>query len=418
MRPRVPAIEARLATESRAPADPAQPNAVRRLRPAIPTPATSQNYDPWVLFLVGSLMTLGVAMVYSASVRIDGEPFDIHRIWSSPLRHGIFVALAFVGMVVAAQIDYRLCAWERKGEYWVPTLLLVVTVGLLAAALVPGIGVEQKGAFRAISLPGGMSFQPSELAKLSLCIWLAAFLTRPGGEPRSLRRGFLPACIVGAIVIALVGKEDFGTAGLMGIVMVSMLLVGGSRWLHLGAVFLLGVAGAAFLVLDPEKRYRLERLYTWASASADPKGDAYQVTQSLYAIASGGWFGRGLGASIRKYDYLPQRNNDFIFSIVCEELGVIGGLFVVFLFLCLLLRGWYVASRALTPFGRLLAIGITLTFCVQAAMNIAVVTNFVPTKGISLPFVSEGGSGVLFLGLAAGVLAAVGRTARPNELTA
>lgn len=417
MRPRVPAIESRAG--GRSPSAPAEPpltsQTTRRL--ANLAPATSQNYDPWILFLVASLMTLGVVMVYSASVPIDGPPFNIHEIWSSPLRQGIFVAAAFVAMIVAAQIDFRLYAWERKGEFWVPSMLLLVTVGLLAAVLVPGVGVVQKGAARAIGLPGGMSFQPSELAKLTFCIWLAAFLTRPGAEPRSFRRGFLPALIVGGTVIGLVGKEDFGTAGLMGIVMGALLLVGGSRWRHLGAVALLGISGAALLVLDPDKRYRLERLYTWASDSADTRGDAYQVTQSLYAIAGGGWFGRGLGASIRKYDYLPQRNNDFIFSIVCEELGVVGGLFVVFLFLCLLLRGWYVASKALTPFGRLLAIGITLTLCVQAAMNIAVVTNFIPTKGISLPFVSEGGSGVLFLGLAAGVLAAVGRTARPNEMS-
>jgi cell division protein FtsW len=313
-------------------------------------------------------------------------------------------------MVVAAQIDYRLLAWEHRGEHWPSTLLLLGTIALLAAVFMPGIGVVQKGAARAIVLPGGLSFQPSELAKLTLCVWMAAFITRPGADPRSLRRGFLPALIVGGILIGLVGKEDFGTAALMGAVLACLLVLAGTRWSHIFGVVLLGLSGAAALLLDPEKSYRLERLRTWISEAPDAQAEGYQVTQSLYAIANGGWWGRGLGASIQKYDYLPQKNNDFIFSILCEELGIAGGLFVIFLFLVLLVRGWRIAERALTPFGRMLAAGITLTLCLQAAMNVAVVTNAVPTKGISLPFVSAGGSGVLVLGLAAGILASIGCT--------
>jgi cell division protein FtsW len=393
-----------------------RPRFSRRRRPAAaqlsePELVLAQAYDPWILFTVGCLMTLGIVMVYSASVTLrpapDQTPFSL---WNSPLRQGLFAAAAFVVMIAAAQIDYRLLGWEQRGEHWPATLLLLATIALLAAALVPGLGVSQKGATRAIGLPGGLSFQPSELAKLTLCVWIAAFFTRPNADPRSLRRSFVPALIVGGILIGLVGKEDFGTAALMGAVMACLLVLAGARWSHIFGVVLLGLAGAAALILDPEKRYRLERLRTWFSETPDARDEGYQVTQSLYAIANGGWWGRGLGASIQKYDYLPQKNNDFIFSILCEEIGVAGGLFVIFLFLVLLVRGWRIAERAMTPFGRLLAAGITLTLCLQAALNIAVVTNAVPTKGISLPFVSAGGSGVLVLGLAAGMLAAIGRT--------
>ncbi|RMF81072.1 MAG: hypothetical protein D6744_07550 [Planctomycetota bacterium] len=150
------------------------------------------------------------------------------------------------------------------------------------------------------------------------------------------------------------------------------------------------------------------RVMSFIESWSDLSKASYQVTQSLIAIGSGGWWGRGLGAGVQKYGYLPQDNNDFIFAIVCEELGIVGGLVVIALFLLLLWRGWRIACATLNPFGRLLAAGVTLMICLQAAFNIAVVTNCVPTKGISLPFVSAGGSGVLFLGMAAGLLASVG----------
>src|SRR5262245_23907924 len=405
--------------------DRARTHRARRERPTAATPlesdfALAQAYDPWILFTAGALMTLGIVMVYSASATLRAAPDQVEfSLWNSPLRQGLFAAAAFVMMIVAAQIDYRLLAWEQRGEHWPSTILLLGTLVLLAAVLVPGVGVVQKGAARAIGLPGGMSFQPSELAKLALCVWMAAFFTRPGADARSLRRGFIPALMVGGLLIGLVGKEDFGTAALMGAVLACMLVLAGARWSHIFGVVLLGLAGAAALILDPDKSYRLERLRTWFSEAPDARDSGYQVTQSLYAIANGGWWGRGLGASIQKYDYLPQKNNDFIFSILCEELGIAGGLFVIFLFLVLLVRGWRIAERALTPFGRLLAAGITLTLCLQAALNIAVVTNAVPTKGISLPFVSAGGSGVLVLGLSAGILASIGcgpsRNASPKD---
>jgi cell division protein FtsW len=193
----------------------------------------------------------------------------------------------------------------------------------------------------------------------------------------------------------------------MGIVMLVLLFVGGARWTHLGlsAVVALG-AGGGLVIMKP---HRVARIATWFSDAPDPQGAGYQINQAMLAIGSGGWWGRGLGAGVQKYGYLPQDNNDFILAIICEELGIVGGICVVVLFLLLLYRGWRIAARVGDPFGRLVALGLTLTICLQAAMNVGVVTNSIPTKGISLPFVSAGGSGIVLLGLAAGLLAGVAR---------
>jgi cell division protein FtsW len=295
----------------------------------------------------------------------------------------------------------------------------LLAVGLLVAVLIPGVGRQALGARRAIQIPGlTLGFQPSELAKVVLVIWLAALLTRPTEAAAVMRRSdpamtgrartrFLPAVLTGAVLIGLTAIEDFGTAALMGVLMLLLLLVSGARWRHLALTGLATAAAGALLVLI--KPHRLARITTWWSEAPDPAGAGYQINQALLAIGSGGWWGRGLGAGVQKYGYLPQDNNDFILAIICEELGVAGGIVVVALFLLLLWRGWRIAANAPDAFGRLLASGLTLTICLQAAFNIGVVTNSIPTKGISLPFVSAGGSGVVFLGAAAGLLAAVGR---------
>lgn len=400
--------------------------------PAWPAADTGRLYDPYVVFIAGALMTLGVAMVYSASATVDGAAFDWRQWWQSPLRQGAFALAGFLVMLVAAHVDCRLFAWSPAARLWPAGLAYILALALLAAVLVPGVGREVLGARRAIPVPGlgGLGFQPSELAKVVLTIWLAALLSRPGacteapggqrpwrspaGHPRpgrpvlQFRNTFLPAALSGGALVGLTGIEDFGTAALMGVVMVALLIAARARWSHVGLLGLAGcLAGAVLVLLKP---HRVARLGAFFSAAPDPQGAGYQANQALLAIGSGGWWGRGLGAGVQKYGYLPQDNNDFILAIICEELGVVGGMVVVGLFLLLLWRGWTIAERAPSGFARLLALGLTLTICLQAAFNVGVVTNSIPTKGISLPFVSAGGSGVLFLGLAAGLLAAVGRS--------
>ncbi len=387
-------------------------------------------YDSSVVFIAGVLMTLGVVMVYSASVTVDGAALDWRQWWTSPLKQCGFALVGFLVMLAAAHMDYRVLAWRRRSDGWRSVLLAAFAVALLVGAFLPGLGQETLGARRTIVLYAGpphVSFQPSEVAKVVLVIWLAALLTRPTGvsgqaarpgavprgDPRHFRTSYLPAVLTAALLIGLTAIEDFGTAVLMGTVMLALLLAGGARWSHMGLTVLAALGAAALLVI--QSPYRLKRIATFISETPDPAGAGYQVDQGLLAIGSGSWLGRGLGAGVQKYGYLPYDNNDFILAIICEELGVVGGLVVVALFLLLLWRGWRIAATAPDSFGRLLAIGLTLTICLQAAFNIGVVTDSVPTKGISLPFVSAGGSGVVFLGLAVGLLAAVGRRRGPLD---
>ena len=379
----------------------------------------SRSYDSTVLLVTGTLMCLGVAMVYSASVTVAGAEMDWRQWWATPLRQCFFAMFGFLGMLFAAHCDYRWLAWERRREAWLVGLLYLLALGGLVAVQI--IGRETFGARRALIVlrhPFTLSFQPAELAKIVMVIWLAALLSRlrirtplPQNEPnhdiRNFRHGFLPAIVSVGLLIALTGIEDFGTAALMGTIALAMLLLAGARWLHLLGASMIGLIGATgLIVLWP---YRLQRIIVWWSGEVDPKGAGYQIDQSLLAIGSGGWFGRGLGAGVQKYGYLPLKDNDFILATICEELGVAGGIIIVGLFLLLLWRGWRLTRNSSDSFGKLLAAGITLLIGLQAAFNVGVVTNSVPTKGISLPFVSAGGSGVLFLGLAAGLLASIKR---------
>ena len=366
--------------------------------------------DGWIILLSGALMAFGVVIVYSASVSVDAEPVTARNWWQTPLKQGAFAMAGFLAMLVAAGTDYRIWSWHRR---WggMPAAALATLAGLaLVAMLIPGIGSSALGARRAIMFSSGsfrLGFQPAEAAKVVLVIWLAALLARPNFDITQFRSGFLKVAISAGILIGLTGIEDFGTAALMGAVTVCLLVLRRARWRHLALVALGGLAAGALLIAI--KPYRWERIVAFFTDDLDPSRGGYQITQSLIAIGGGGWWGRGLGAGIQKYDYLPHDENDFIFSIICEELGVAGGLAIIAMFLLLLWRGFAVARRASDPFGRLLATGLTLMICLQAVFNIAVVTHLTPTKGISLPYVSAGGSGVFFLGIAAGLIAAVGR---------
>lgn len=371
-----------------------------------------QWFDGWVVLLVGVLMTLGVVMVYSASVTLRGAELSLADWRNSPLRQSIFAFAGFLAMLIFAHVDYHALRWEGRWGTMRAAILFAMAALLLALAIfVPDPNASGIGGQRAVPIPlGGLSFsfQAAEFAKVALVIVLAGWLSRPQTRIGEFRRGFVPAVAACGVLIGLTGVADFGTAALMGAVMFCLLLLGGARWLHLVALIAAGLGAAALLVLA--EPYRLQRILTFLNQTPDASKEAYQITQSLIAIGSGGWWGRGLGAGVQKYGYLPQDNNDFIFAIVCEELGIAGGLAVAMIFLLLLWRGWRIGRGADCSFGRLLAFGLTLMICLQAAFNIGVVTHALPTKGISLPFVSAGGSGVLFLGIAAGLLAAVGRS--------
>lgn len=351
-----------------------------------------------VVFAVLALCALGTVMIYSASApaaeRLTGDGDN------TLIKHLFWLALGLCAFAAVAVVDYR--KWEALAPW-----IFGVSAAFLAIVLVPAIGANVNGArrwFRA----GDLSFQPSELMKIALPVFLAWYLGSDPERARTFKRGFLPAAGAIALAVGLTALEpDLGTAGLLAISGGCVALLGGVRLLHAlpGVIAVVPVAAlGAFLKFDHVKK----RLLVFMDPDADPLGAGYQIKQALIAMGSGGKYGAGLGMSRQKLFFLPEKHTDFIFSIVGEELGLVGTLSVIALFLFLLWHGRAIARRCRTNFGALAAAGMLANVGFQAAMNIAVVTASMPTKGISLPFLSFGGSGLFFTLAAMGFLVSVG----------
>lgn len=357
-----------------------------------------------------ALLAIGTIMVFSAGASLNAPPITEQTLKNPSVRQAMFSFVALVTMLMVGLCPYH--RWRFNcGHRWQPTLLLTLcTLALLSLVLIPGIGEMRNGARRWLPLgPSsvGLGFQPSEIAKIAVVLFLAAFCERFSHRISSFWTGYLPALTFLAVVAALVGIEDFGTAALLALVGICILIAAGARWWHLVLTSLPAIAGVAYLLFM--KEHRLKRVWTFLDPEADAQGAGYQQVQSLLTIASGGWWGRGLGAGIQKYGYLPEGRTDFIFAVICEELGIIGGIAIIALYAILLWQGKRAMDQARTEFGRLLALGATLMIGVQAAMNVAVVTVSVPTKGISLPLISAGGTGVIILSVLVGLLVNVAR---------
>ena len=390
--------------------------------PAAPLDAKRQDApltEPLILFLVvASLMTIGILMVYSAS-RTASPGGDT---WYFA-KHLVFVPVALAAMAFGASVPYG-----RLNRRWIAYLVLGSAVVLLALVLV--LGEERNHARRWFSLPLGplrLSFQPSEYAKFALVIFLAWFFSRPcapsggwlsrlkfltwyfrrpQGDPCSLLTGFLPPIIVIGIVGVLIVKEDFGTAALVGLVAMLLCVVAGWRWWYPLLLIVPGLAGLYRFVWMVD--YRRERLEIWMDPWKYFDGKGWHVCQSLMGIGSGDFFGAGLGAGIQKL-YIPEITTDFIFAAICEEMGLLGGLLVIGLFGVLIWRAGRIVSRAPDRFGFLLASGILLVIGLQAVLNMGVVTGALPAKGISLPFISYGGSCLVMMSFAVGLLISISR---------
>ncbi|MCH8242815.1 MAG: cell division protein FtsW [Planctomycetes bacterium] len=374
-----------------------------------------QNHAGAMLIVATALLVIGVVMVTSASARLDQSYLDV-PVWQSVFgRQAIFAVVGFLLMILVARWGQPLLA-APSGRKWGTFAVCAIALIALAATFLPGWSVARHGSQRWIqlSLSGvALGFQPSELAKIALVIVLAWWFGERASDARSIKTGLLPAVAVIGLFVLLVGKEDFSTSFLLAAVGGLMLLVAGCRIAHLVALSGLGACGlVGLLVAAP---YRVERLAAFRDIWADARGAGYQPLQSLTTIASGGWFGTGLGAGIQKYGYLPESHSDFIFAQLCEEAGVVGGTLVVVLFCAFVYLGLRTMWSARTQFERQIAFGLTVCLGLQAVLNIAVVTVMAPTTGIPLPLVSAGGSGVLTYCLAIGILAAIaGRAAKAD----
>ena len=367
-------------------------------------PKTS-TYDLVLIVVVLALTLIGIAMVYSASGIKALDALEDPRYflgWQS-----LWAALGLVGMFAASRIDYH-----RYRPLALP--LLAVAILLLGAVLIPGVGTNVNGASRWLRA-GPVGLQPAELAKLALILYLAFWLgaRRDRVTEGGTSIGF--ALITGTIVALVFAEPDLGTAIVIGAVALVMYFAAGARLWMFGALAMLsGVLAFAGALTHPE---RVERLMTFIDPWKDPRDAGYQAIQALYGLALGGVTGEGLGAGREKFGFLPFPYTDSIFAILGDELGLVGTLAVIMLFLVLAYRGVRLALRAPDATGALIATGVTTWLVFQAWVNMAVVASLIPMTGITLPFISYGGSSLCVGLMAVGILLNVGRQAAPATAT-
>ena len=354
--------------------------------------------DPWLVLAVAALVSLGMVMVFNVSYFPGGDDFGdpLHFFRKHLISIGIGLAFCVTTMRVGSN-RYRALAYP----------LLAMAIAAMLVVLVPGIGTVRSGARRWLAV-GPLTFQPSELAKFAVVLYLARSLARRAERIRELWHGIVPHVLVVGVTAALCLLEpDFGTVALLGIILLLMLFAAGARLSHLGLFAAAAAPGlAAIAIMEP---YRLKRLTSFLDCRQDALGDGFQLCQALIAFGSGGLWGVGLGQGQQKMYYLPAAHTDFIFSVIGEELGLLGAGAVLALFATVAARGLRIAARHPDEFGSLLAFGLTVLIVVQGLLNFGVALGALPTKGLTLPFVSYGGSAMMISLAELGVLLALAR---------
>jgi cell division protein FtsW len=375
------------------------------LPPALSAPYTGERHGPdWVIMaLVVALTGLGILMVFSSTAVASYEAGDGFLGVVGP--QAAWAAIGFGLLVVLMRIDYR---WLRLAS--LP--LLLAAFALLVLVLLPEFRVEVGGSGQWLRLPGLPAVQPGELAKLALVIYLAHWMARRGTAIRTLRGGLVPFLVIVIPVVFLIFKgPDIGTSGVLALAAVVMFFVAGGN-----PIYLAGVAvPAGVFALAVMRDYQLERLRAFADPFADPTGIGFHSVQGLLALGLGGLFGAGLGETAAAGGIvLPNAYNDYVFAIVGQEFGFAGAGIVIAAFLLLAWRGVRIAFAAPDTFGALLAAGITALLCIQALVNVGVVVTLLPVTGITLPFVSAGGSSLIVSLAAVGILLSVSRETLPR----
>ncbi len=348
----------------------------------------------FLIFLITILLLcIGVVMVFSASAVTAEQRFgDAYHFLKQQM---LWVVIGVAAMITAMNIDYF-----RLKKLALPALIIGVL--LLVAVLIPGVGSEVKGAQRSIRM-GPIGISPAEMIKLCLVFFMAFSLSQNSEKLKLFVQGLMPYLgVLGLVVLLIMLQPDLGTTIAVSGTIFIMLMAAGARWGHLIGLAGVGIIGVlAMIVLEP---YRMRRLTAFLDPWASPLDAGFQTIQSLYALGSGGLFGVGLGRSRQKMFYLPEQHTDFIFSIMGEELGYLGVLLVLSLFFLFLWRGLRTAITCPDAFGSLLAVGITSMIILQAIINIGVVSGSLPVTGITLPFISYGGSSLLFSLTSVGIL--------------
>lgn len=377
-------------------------------------------FDYSLLFIVLFLLGFGLVMIYSASSYEAFQTYEDTTYYMK--RQLIAIIIGMVLMIMVANIPYHF--WERFA-----LLGYLVSMAMIPLVKVPGLGVESHGAYRWIKIPGiGFNLQPAEVAKLCLILFLAVMVCKMGKGVRTMR-GFLLMIILPMPVVLevyLITRNLSSAIIIMGIsvLMVFVASPDYKKFVIMGTMVVAAAVLVVFLAVSStqnaaegeEVNFRFGRIATWLNPESDATGTGFQTLQGLYAIGSGGVWGKGLGQSMQKLNFLPEAQNDMIFSIICEELGLFGAVAVIIMFIMLLWRMMVIANNAPDLFGAMLVVGVMGHIAIQAILNIAVVTNSIPNTGISLPFISYGGSSVMFLLIEIGLVLSVARRIQLKEL--
>lgn len=364
--------------------------------------------DMPLLITVLMLLALGIVMVLSASA--PSALADYGDSYKYVKKQGLAAVLGILAMLV-----FSLYPYQRLKKYY--KIIYMLSIILLFSVLIPGVGMETNGAKRWIHIMG-LQLQPSEITKIGLIIYYAGYYTDDKNNLKTFWGSTAKPIIALAIPIVILLKvQNHMSAGVvMAFVTIVIIAMSGCQLRYYAYIFCLGVAGGAVAFPFVKDKiiggFRSDRIKAWLDPFEDPRGTAYQTIQGLYAIGSGGLFGVGLGQSKQKYLYIPEAHNDFIFAILAEELGFVGCTIILVLFGIFAVRGILVAIRATDMFGSLIAMGITSLISVQAILNIAVVTNSIPNTGISLPFLSYGGTSLIILLSSVGIILNISRSAK------
>lgn len=348
-----------------------------------------------LLLLLAGLLVLFSATYYTAQDK--GDPLG-------EVKKQLFgIALGGAAMLVTSRVPYRF--WKQR---WVVAAALAGSAVLLVLVIIPGMGVYINGSRRWLSV-AGVSFQPSELAKLAVVLYMATTLTNRGKSIRFFFHGIVPVLVVpGMMFLLILEQPNLSTAGSILIVSLLMVLMAGAQWKHLSLLGVAGLCVGGFYAWSAP--YRRERLLSFTNPFAKMNDEGYQLAQSLIAFGSGGLFGMGLGQGRQKYAYLPYPESDFIFAIVGEDFGLLGCMAVVALFAAFAVAGMRIAVNCRDKFGALLAAGITCSITVQAFLNMGVVIGILPTTGLPLPFFSAGGTSISITMAAVGILMNISRS--------
>ncbi|GAA0231604.1 putative lipid II flippase FtsW [Metaclostridioides mangenotii] len=361
------------------------------------------EFDGVIFYTTMILVFIGIIMVFSASyIQSSFKHNDSYYFLKKNI---VYATLGFIVMMATSKIDYRF--WKKNASY-----VGIIAVVFLVLVLTP-LGIEANGARRWLGI-GALTFQPAEIAKFATILLTAKLIEKKYDQIKSLTKGVLPLLIVPCVFFALIILQpNLSTAGTVILVTFVMIFAAG---MDMKIIFtMIGLGVALFAVLVIAEPYRLSRVTSFLDPFQDPLGSGYQVIQGLYALGSGGIFGLGLGQSKQKYFYIPEPQNDFIFAIIGEELGLIGCIVVIMLFIILVYRCVRVALKTTNVFACMVVIGIGAQIGIQAALNIAVATSSMPATGVALPFISYGGTSLtIFMG-AVGIVLNISKHVKINN---